>query len=175
MFLSLIKILLWFFAINYSVVLLKEIHALRRYPLLHALCFISLTIMLIIHHNFFHIIIKSSNYQIIKLVSCIFLIRVPVVFLRWFFIGALNLTIDTEDANKQNRGGWYPGRAPNRRIVSNGISTLKPAKINFICALMLLALCGNWIGQHLLLCAGIICTFYLYKNSLRILNFLKNY
>jgi hypothetical protein len=169
-----LKIFLWFLAINYSVVLLKEIHALKRYKLLHALCFISLTILLILHPNFFSPILKFSNFQIIKLISCILLLRVPVVVLHWLLIDTLHLSISKEENTyKQSRGGWYPIHAANRVTITNGISAFKPTKEKFIWALMILALCGNWMSQHPLLCAGIVCVFYLYKNSLRILKFLK--
>jgi hypothetical protein len=172
-------------AINYSFVLLKEIHKLKRYKLLHALCFISLTILLITHHNFFHDIItfknphsyffifKFSNLQIFKLVICLLVIRIPVVFLRRLLIDTIHLSIDKEDTVKQSRARWYPIRAANRGTVTNGIATLKPVKRNLIWALMLLLLCGNWISHHPILCLSAVCAFYLYKNSLRILNFLK--
>jgi hypothetical protein len=180
MFLYLIKILLCFFAINYSFALLKDIHSLKRYPFLHALCFICLTILLITHHNFFSPILEFSNFQnlsgywrIIKFTCCIVLIRIPVVFLCWLLIDTINLNIGKEDAVKLSRAGWYPIRKANRITVTNGIATFKPSKRNLMLALMLLLLCGNFINQHLLICAGIFLAFYLYKNSLRILNFSK--
>jgi hypothetical protein len=173
MFLYLIKILLWFLAINYSFVLLKEIHKLKRYKFIHALCFISLTVVLIFHYNFFHSILKFPNSQIFKLVTCILLIRVPVAFLRWLLIDTIHLSIDKEDTVKLSRAGWYPIRAANRGTVTNGIATFKPEKKNLIWALMLLLLCGNWISHHPVLCISVLCAFCIYKNSLRILNFLK--
>jgi hypothetical protein len=171
--LLLIKIFLCFFAMHYSFVLLKDIHSLKRYPFLHALCFICVAILLMIHHNFFHDIIKLSNHQIIKFIFFILLIRIPIVLLRWFLIDTLHLKIDKEDTVKLSRAGWYPIRAANRPTVTNGIATFKPAKKNLLWALMLLLLCGNYISQHLLICAGILIAFYLYKNSLRIIKFLK--
>jgi hypothetical protein len=156
--------------------LLKDIHSLRRYPFLHALCFIGLIILLIAHHSFFRFYNNSAetNFQLLKLVSCILLIRIPVVFLHWLLIGTLHHTIDKkEDAVKLSRAGWYPIRAINKHTVTNGITTLKPVKRNIIWALMLLLLCGNWINHHPILCLSVLCTFLLYKNSLRIFNFFK--
>jgi hypothetical protein len=167
-----IKILLWFVAIRYGFVLLKEIHGLRRYSFLHALIFISLTILLAIHHNFFHIIIKSSNYQILKLVCCILFIRVPVVFLRGLLIGTLHLTVGKEDAVKLSRAGWYPIRAANHRTVTNGIS-LPKTEGKLIWALMLLLLLGNGISHHIMLSIIIASAFYICKIAIRKLKSLK--
>jgi hypothetical protein len=171
-----IKIVLSFLAIRYSITLLKEINSLRRYPYLLASCFIGLAIILIVHHNFFRLYPGSAvtNFQLLKLIGCILLMRIPVGFLHWLLIGTLHLTIsNTEDAIKLSRAGWYPIRAANRTTVTNGIATLKATKENVILALMFLLLCGNWMAHHPVLCLSILSAFYLYKNSLRILNFLK--
>jgi hypothetical protein len=167
-----IKILLWFVAIRYGFVLLKEMHSLKRYPFLHALCFIYITIILIIHHNCFSPILKFSNFQIFKLVCCLLLIRVPVVFLHWLLIGTLHLTIDKEDAVKLSRAGWYPIRAASHRIVTNGIS-LPKTEGKLILALMLLLLLGNWFSHHIMLSIIIAAAFYICKIAIRKLKNLK--
>jgi hypothetical protein len=153
MLILIIKILLCFLTIKYSIVLLKEIHRLKRYPFLHASCFIGLTIILIAYHNFFRFYPDSAetNFQILKLVCCILLMRIPVVFLHWLLIGTFHLTIDKENAVKLNRAGWYPIRRMNRSTVVNGISSLKVTNNNLVWALMLFLLCGNWISQHSML------------------------
>jgi hypothetical protein len=170
----LFKIFLWFLAINYSFVLLQEIHSLKRYKILHASIFICLTIILITHHNFFSPIIKLPNYQIIKFIICIFLIRIPIVFLRWLLIDTLHLKIDNEDTIKLSRAGWYPIRAMNRSTVTNGIATFNPVKKNLIWALMLLLLCGNWISHHLVLSASMVAAFFLCKITIGIFKNLKS-
>jgi hypothetical protein len=168
-----IKIVLCFVAIGYFIILLKKLFRLaKKSSFIKYSCIISVTAIIIFHHNFFQFhpftgvaIIKLPNYQILKLIGLLLLIRIPIIVLP----GLLSKNANNKNGADRMSGGyrgWQPNlglRSPDK-IVVNGIASLKINKA-FICAFLLLLFSGNWMSHHLMLGAVLLCSFYLFKMS----------
>jgi hypothetical protein len=168
-----IKMVLWFVAINYGIALWQGPSKLvKRYPLFKTIGVTGLIVVLVYHHNFLLIIVQSSNYQIIKLIGWLLLIRIPIAFVSWL----LSNTNTENNANKINVG--YLGQQSNlglrsvNKPVVNGMASLKINKA-FIWAFLLMLFSGNWMSHHLILSTILICSFYLFKISINSFKNLK--
>ncbi len=166
---------MWFVAINYGITLLKELNRLaKHFPIIKISSILLLIGLVILHHNFFpSIIIKLPNHQIIKLLICILVIRIPFYCLRRLLSDSNDN--DTENSNSLIDDCRYAGfgvRAARKVKAVNGISSFKTIH-NFIWTLILLLISGNQLSHHLTLCAIFLCAFFIFKSSRIILKNLK--
>jgi hypothetical protein len=168
----LLKIIVWFTAISYGIILLREAARLaNRFHFIKVIGMIGLTAVLIYNHNFFYTIIKSSNFQIIKLIACLLAIRIPITFMLWLLSNNNNKTTNGIPGSYIGRQSNLGLRSPNR-VVVNGVASLKINKA-FIWALLLMLFCGNWLSHHLMLSAILLSSFYLSKFLIGIFKNLK--